>query len=332
MAGTKKSSDGNAPKKLSLYTVALDEAQCAKLGDYCAASSAFEATQTPYTKFSYKSKNVNIAAYVSGKVVISGKGTEDFVVDVLEPQITGVARLGYDEVHNPEWFEPHAGLDESGKGDLFGPVVAACVIADKAAVEKWIAAGIRDSKQIASDKKIFELEKIIRATPRAIVKTAFAKIEKYNALYPKFGNLNAFLGHLHFLALKESLAEARERGAEPPAWGLLDQFSQTPIVQRELSRNGVDFDLRMRTKAESDPVVAAASIVARATYVRELEKIGKLAGTRIPKGAGTDAKKAATAIFEKFGRERFGDFVKLHFKTAYEAQGIPPPVSAFRFH
>ena len=311
-------------KKLSLYTIALDALQIAKLGEICAENSTFAPTQTSYTHFSYKSKSqgVSIAAYTSGKVVISGKGTEDFITNILEPQVTGIARLGYDDVHNPEWFQTHAGLDESGKGDLFGPVVSACVIAGKDAVEKWLEAGVKDSKQVTSDKKIFELEKIIRSTPGVIVKTAFARIEKYNTLYKKFGNLNAFLGHLHFLALKEALAEAEETGAEIPAWGLLDQFSKSPIVQHNLTRNGISFDLKMRTKAESDPVVAAASIIARATYVREIEKISELAGIRVPKGSGAEAKKAATEIVRKFGVARFGEFVKLHFKTAHEAQTL----------
>lgn len=318
---TKLPSGDSSPQKTALYTLTLDAEQITKLGKICAENSAFEATQTAYTHFSYKSKSqgVTIAAYTSGKVVISGKGTEDFVVNTLEPQVTGIVRLGYDEVHNPEWFEHHAGLDESGKGDLFGPVVSACVIAEKSAVEKWLAAGVKDSKQISSDKKILELEKIIRATPGVIVKTAFARIEKYNTLYTKFGNLNTLLGHLHFLALKEALAQAEENGNALPAWGLLDQFSKSPIVQRNLARNGIDFDLRMRTKAESDPVVAAASIVARAVYIRELEKISEVAGTRLPKGSGAEAKKAATEIFRKFGAARFGEFVKLHFKTASEA-------------
>lgn len=313
----------NAPtqKKLSVYTLALDAAQGETLRAICAADSAFSPTETPYSNFSYKSKSraVNIALYTSGKLVVSGKGTEDFVTNILEPQVTGVARLGYDSVHNPEWFETHAGLDESGKGDLFGPVVSACVVAGAPAVEKWLAAGVRDSKTVGGDKKIFELEKIIRETPGVVVKTAFVRIEKYNELYQKFRNLNAFLGHLHFLALKEVLAEIIETGAAMPAWGLLDQFSKSPIVQCELSRNGIAFDLRMRTKAESDPVVAAASIVARATYVREIEKISELAGMRIPKGCGASAKKTAAEIFKKFGRNRFGEFVKLHFKTAAEA-------------
>jgi len=311
----------SAPRKLAVYTIELDAVAGEKLRDICSVDSGFSPMETPYSVFSYKSKSrgVNVVFYTSGKLVISGKGTEDFVTNILEPNVTGVARLGYENVHNPEWFEKHAGLDESGKGDLFGPVVAACVIAGKSAVEKWIAAGVRDSKSISSDKKIFELEKLIRGTEGVVVKAAFPRIEKYNLLYKKYGNLNALLGHLHFLALNEALAEAMESGGELPAWGLLDQFTKSPIVQRELSRNGIAFDLRMRTKAESDPVVAAASIVARATYVREIAKISEIAGMRIPKGCGEIAKKTATEIFRKFGRERYGEFVKLHFKTATES-------------
>src|SRR5690606_4441784 len=94
----------------------------------------------------------NVVGYKSGKLVVQGKGTEDFVRDVLEPQILGKAELGYEEVTHPEWFEPHAGLDEAGKGDFFGPVVAATVIADGAAVRAWRAAGVRDSKSITDDQ------------------------------------------------------------------------------------------------------------------------------------------------------------------------------------
>ena len=57
----------------------------------------------------------------------SKEAAEDFVRDVIEPEVTGAAKLGYDEVLHPDWYEPHAGLDESGKGDFFGPVIAALV-------------------------------------------------------------------------------------------------------------------------------------------------------------------------------------------------------------
>lgn len=306
---------------LTLWTETFTDAQIAALREFCADANGFEATETPYAIFSCRSKplKVTVVAYTSRKVVVSGKGTREFVENVVEPRITGVAKLGYDDVHHPEWFERHAGLDESGKGDLFGPLVSCCVIAGGDAVKSWIEAGVRDSKTVA-ESAIFELEKKIRATPGVVVKTATTTMPKYNALYAgKFGNLNTMLAHFHFVALREALFAARESAAGTPEWGLLDQFSKTPLVQRELARNGVDFDLRMRTKAESDPVVAAASIVARAVYVRAVKELEKIAGAALPKGCSAGTRKAGEALVAKFGRERFGEFAKLHFKTAEEA-------------
>ena len=325
MCALKKQND-SSEKQLTMWTSTLDEAQIAALGKICAEGNGFEATETPYAIFSYKSKplKINVTVYTSKKIVVAGKGTQEFVQNVIEPQVTGVARLGYDDVYHPEWFEYHAGLDESGKGDLFGPLVSCCVIAGAEAVKIWIDAGVRDSKTVA-ESSIFELEKMIRATSGVIVKTATTTMEKYNALYSgTFKNLNAMLAQFHFLSLREALFAAQQTPAGTPSWGLLDQFTKSPLVQRLLSRNGIDFDLQMRTKAESDPVVAAASIVARATYVRAIKDLEKQAGMSLPKGCSAGTRKAGEKLVEKFGRARFGAFAKLHFKTAYEAMGLTP--------
>ena len=132
-----------------------------------------------YTHFAFKAEaaTVNISAYTSGKVVIAGKGTEEFVQNTLEPEITGSPKLGYDEVLHPDWFETHAGLDESGKGDFFGPVVAATVIADKSAIDAWREAGAQDSKKMA-ESKIIELDRLIRNTKGAVVKTCLCSMPK----------------------------------------------------------------------------------------------------------------------------------------------------------
>ena len=193
-----------------------------------------------------------------------GKRTEDFVRDILEAEITGDPRMGYDEVHNPEWFELHAGCDESGKRDLFGPLVTACVIADGDMVRQWMELGVADSKKL-TDSSILKLDKEIRKTKGVVVKTAFARMAKYNELYRKFdNNLNKLLAWYHSKSLISALDE------RPVPWGLLDQFSKSkPVDPYVKDREG--FTLVSRTKAESDPVVAAASIVARAVYVRRNE-------------------------------------------------------------
>lgn len=303
-----------APKKLASYTAKLDDAQMEKLHAICEARG-FTPFEVAYTRFAYKADHlkINVAAYTSGKVVIAGKGTEDFVTNTLEPEVTGAAKLGYDEVLHPDWFEPHAGLDESGKGDFFGPVIAATVIADKPAIDAWRAAGVQDSKKIA-ESQIIKLDKLIRETKGVVVRTCFAGMPKYNEMMSRpRANLNSLLAWQHATALEQALLARRV------PWGLLDQFTEQPLVQRELARKKVEgFELRMRTKAEEDPVVAAASVVARAEFVRQMHTLSKKFGAKLQKGAGPLVKEQAAEIIAKFGARALGDFAKLHFRTAYE--------------
>jgi len=316
MARSAKQTSGDSPKKKTSYTLKLTDLQLAKLGD-ALSGRAWPTRNVPYARHAFDGDGVRVVAYESGKLVVQGGKTEDFVRNILEPEITGEFLLGYEEVNHPEWFEPHAGLDESGKGDLFGPVVSACVVADGDMVKKWMEADIRDSKTI-TDGAILKMAKSIKDTKGVVVKTAYTGMLKYNELYVKFGeNLNKLLAWLHGRALLDAL-EVRQ-----PKWGLLDQFSKQPLVQKYLKDPA--FELHMRTKAEEDPVVAAASIIARSTWLEQMKKLEELVGEPLPKGSGSQAKERARLLFEKFGEGRMGEFCKLHFKTAYEAMGKTPP-------
>jgi ribonuclease HIII len=311
--------DEKKPGRTS-YTIALTPEQAAKLKAWC-DHRLWSFFPVDHARFAFKGDHVNVVCYESGKCVVSGKKTEDFVTYVLENEITGDPRLGYDEVHHPDWFEPHAGLDESGKGDLFGPLVSACVIVGDGAIARgWMDAGVKDSKAISSDAAVLRLDRQIRATRGAAVRTVCAGMRKYNELYLKFGsNLNKLLAWMHARGLEEALK------LQPAPWGLLDQFTKQPLVQRNLREVPKGFELRMRTKAESDPVVAAASIVARAEFVRQLHALSEKAGEELVKGSGANAKAQAIRLVEKLGPDALGDFAKMHFRTALEALGRPVP-------
>lgn len=300
------------PRALSTYTLRLDDAQMERLRSIL-SGRGWESFDVAYARYAFRGRDCNVTAYESGKLVVAGKGTEEFVTMTLEPEVTRAPALGYDEVLHPERFEPHAGLDESGKGDLFGPVVAATVIADRPAIDGWIKAGVKDSKRIA-ESQIIKLDKLIRRTPGTAVATCLCGMRKYNLLMLRpHANLNRLLAWQHATALAKALS-----GKKVP-WGLLDQFSKQPLAQRELSKMGIrDFDLRMRTKAEEDPVVAAASVVARAEYVRQMHSLSRRFGGPLQKGAGPVAKEQASQIIARFGAGALGDFAKLHFRTAYE--------------
>jgi ribonuclease HIII len=304
--------DEEKPKKLSTYSLKLDDDQMEKLRALL-LGRGWESFDVAYARYAFKGRDCNVTAYESGKLVVAGKGTEEFVTMTLEPEITQAPKLGYDLVLHPEWFEAHAGLDESGKGDLFGPVIAATVIAERPAIEAWIKAGVKDSKRIA-ESQIINLDKLIRATSGVAVASCFCGMPKYNLLMSRpHANLNKLLAWQHATALVQAL------GRKKVPWGLLDQFSKQPLTQRELTKMGVkDFDLRMRTKAEEDPVVAAASVIARAEFVRQMHTLSKRFGGPLQKGAGPLVKEQAAQIIERFGVRSLGDFAKLHFRTAYE--------------
>lgn len=307
----RKKAIDSEPKKKTLHTVTLTDEQAEKL-DAWLDKHLWAPFDVNYAKFAYKGRDVNVVAYSSGKVVIQGKGSEEFVQFVLEPEITGFAQLGYDEALHPEWYELHAGVDESGKGDLFGPLVSACVVADGDAVRKWVADDLRESKKVSSDEAVLRMAREIKATKGVAVKVSYASMEKYNALYIKFGrNLNKLLAWFHATAITSAL---NERHAP---WGMLDQFTKQPLVQRQLDIP--NFELKMRTKAEEDPVVAAASIIARATYIYSMRKLSDECGIKLKKGASADVRKQAVEIVEKFGADALKRFAKLHFKTASEA-------------
>ena len=322
MAYSKKNTNTEKKeKKLSIYTIKLNEDQMDKLKQWC-DQRMWDCYDVAYARFAFRSKNdkVNLVAYESGKLVIQGKGTEEFVSHVLELEVTGEPRLGYEEFYHPEWFEPHAGLDEAGKGDLFGPLVSCCVIADGDMVRDWIKKGLKDSKKM-TDNKAIQLERQIRRTKGVVIQYAFCGMPKYNQLMNKpAANLNKLLAWMHARSLEGALKKKRV------PWGLLDQFSKKPLVNDYFKDQS--FELKMRVRAEDDPVVAAASVCARVEFLRQMKKLSDIFGDNLLKGAGAKVKEQAKKVLDSVGRERFGEFVKLHFKTAYEVQGLRPPQKA----
>jgi len=179
---------------LTTYTVALTDAQVKALRGLL-EERGFSFVPRPYTIFFAQKDKLSAAVYEKGpKLLLQGKGIEDFVSFELEPKILGEARLGYEEIHRPEMFEPHFGIDESGKGDFFGPLVIAGVFTDRAVAQTFLQNGIQDSKRIGSDTRIRALAKIIRKTPGVVFDVVLIGPERYNDLYEKFANLNRLLG------------------------------------------------------------------------------------------------------------------------------------------
>lgn len=268
----------------------------------------------PYTLFFAQKEKLSVAVYEKGpKVLLQGKGMEEFVQFQLEPKILGEAKLGYEEVHSPEMFEPHFGVDESGKGDFFGPLVIAGVYVDRGIARKFLEAGIQDSKRIGSDARIRSLADTIRKTQGALANTVVIGPERYNVLYEKFGNLNSLLGWGHARVI-ENLLE--KKPSCPRA--LSDKFADARVIERSLLQRGRAIKLEQRTKAESDLAVAAASIIARETFIDWLEQRSKALGLKLGRGVSGPIKETARKVVEAHGPEFLREVAKVHFRTAHE--------------
>mgnify|MGYP002623912405 CR=1 FL=1 len=306
---------------LTLYTSPLTREQAEKLRSLL-EQEEWEFEPKQYTLFSARKGKVNVTVYEKGpKVLVQGAGTEEFVKFRLEPEILGEARLGYEEVHNPEMFEPHFGIDESGKGDFFGPLVIAGVYTNRDITRQLMEAGIADSKKIGSDKRIRSLAEVIRKTPGVKMNVAVISPRRYNDLYAKIGNLNRLLAWGHARVIENLL----ELQPDCPR-ALSDQFGNPALIERSLMEKGSTIRLDQRTKAESDVAVAAASILAREKFIDWLDRLGKTHGFKtFPRGVGPQVKSVAEELVAKHSPDILREVAKLHFKTATELMQGPLP-------
>ncbi|SPP63419.1 ribonuclease HIII [Nitrospira lenta] len=198
------------------------------------------------------------------------------------------------------------GLDESGKGDYFGPLVVAAVFVDAVTQSELALMRVRDSKKI-SDGRILEMAPDIKTIcPHSIVAIG---PQKYNELYAKIKNLNRLLAWGHARALENLLDKV------PCGRAIADQFGDERLILDALQAKGRMIVLEQRPKAESDMAVAAASILARAEFLIRLTRLSDEVGTTLPKGASSTVELAARMVMKKHGQERLEHVAKLHFKT-----------------
>jgi len=199
------------------------------------------------------------------------------------------------------------GVDEAGKGDYFGPLVIAACYSDDNIEKAFLGFGLRESKKV-SDSRAFLLEKEIKKiTPFEIVVIG---PEKYNELHAKIGNLNKLLAWGHARALENLLAKVN------PLEVVSDQFGNKRFIENALLKKGKGVKLTQQTRAEIVPAVAAASILARAEFLRRLDSISNDTGLLIPKGAGAPVDEAGVRFVSKFGREELSKVAKIHFKNS----------------
>jgi ribonuclease HIII len=295
---------------VNTFVATIDLALASKLQSDL-QEQGFTLTKPPYTLFSAQKSGVSCTLYTSGKLTVQGKQKDDFIAFYLEPEILQSIAYTYPEVGVD--MTPHIGVDEAGKGDFFGPLCIAGVQASEEGIKKLLKIGVKDSKQMG-DKAIIAMAAKIRAEfPHTVIRIF---PEKYNEMYSSFKNLNRLLAWGHSTAIAELVEKTGCRQA------LIDQFSKEDLVGAALKKKNLSLTLKQRPKAEEDPVVAAASILARAAFVSGIETLSQEVGFELPKGASTLVIAAGRKLMKKVGGDKFGRFAKLHFKTYQEVLSL----------
>lgn len=206
--------------------------------------------------------------------------------------------------------EGHIGVDESGKGDFFGPlVIAACYVGPEHLAE---LEGVKDSKKLTDPMAIKLAAKIKRVCPHKLVVIGPAK---YNDLYEQIRNLNNLLAWGHARAIEEVLA------LQPSRTVISDQFANPALLKRKLFEKGRQIELISMVRGEADIAVAAASVLARAEFLWRLKGLSAECGMELPKGASPQVIAAGKRLVAQKGPEALRNVAKLHFKTTQSVLG-----------
>ena len=298
------------------YSIELSRDEAAALKKKLAADAAYRTCTREYADYCFESESVNVAFYPKkGRLLIQGRGADDFVKQVLQlnPETSAPAK----STTLPALVDttPHFGVDESGKGDYFGPLVVAGVYTDERCAAELVRLGCRDSKAISDDKKIHAIAEKIKKTAGVVYEVICIGPRRYNELYEEIGNLNRLLawGHARVIAALHEKMPSCPRA-------LSDQFANEWVLKRALGQRRIPVQLEQRTKAESDVAVAAASILARDRFVQWMQQTAAASNCPMPLGCGPHVTRAAQHFVATHGRERLPDVAKLHFKVTQKLQ------------
>lgn len=267
----------------------------------------FTLTVPEHTHFSAKGVGVSCTLYLSGKLVVQGKEAGPFLEFYLEPEILHTFSHTHPEATLQVDLTPRIGMDESGKGDFFGPLAIAGVYAADDEVVELARMGVCDSKTL-SDSAVGRLAPAIEKL--CLHHAVVISPSRYNEMYESFRNLNQLLAWGHATVMEQLVMKSGCQNV------ILDQFAYGHVMETALKRQKLEISLTQRHRAEEDVVVAAASILARHHFLKSLQELSRRYEITLPKGASPAVIQAGRQFVTRYGSEELPHVAKMHFKTA----------------
>ncbi len=277
-----------------------------------------ESRDEPHCEYAYvfasDSGRLIVRQYENGRLHMQGsaKDLHREVVERLKELVEDAGEVSHSRLH----AFPHGGSDEAGKGDVFGPLVVTVVYIADEDVRRLREAHVMDSKRL-SDRRCQNLAANLKSwLPGRWVTSAIFPVQ-YNAMYSRLKrrgrNLNHLLARLHADCIV-NLADRVNCESRPTV--VVDKFASENLLLKEISDEQVE--VIQLERAERDPAVAAASILARAEFLRGLCWMGKMLGCELPKGAGQNTIQVGRRLVECWGHRLLELVAKMHFSTVQD--------------
>lgn len=281
------------------------------------ARLGFKFETRPHQAFLARGPELTVNLYNSGKVVLGGKDeilkreVEFFISKLSGEKITTGKS---DKIKKDYSGIIRIGVDEVGKGDYFGPLVVGGALLDDKDEEFLKKNGVRDSKNM-TDPAIVKMAEVIRSRlGKEKYDDVWITPKKYNQLFRQYGNMNKILGWGHARVI-ENLLEKNPSCA----LAISDKFGKPEYINDALMEKGKKVQMVQFPGGEKDIAVAAASILARDTFLKKMHDMGKKYGLKFPKGA-VHVIDFAARFMEKYGESELEEVAKLHFRTTQKAK------------
>ncbi len=275
----------------------------------------------PHQEFLGRKGSAVVNLYENGKLVLGGSDVE--LLDEIERHATdlGAAPAEKKDAEMPplEVSFPHIGTDEVGKGDYFGPLVTAGVLATPEIAKELARIGVKDSKLLSDTTVANKASQIRKLCGPKLHRIVIIPPLRYNILIRDMKNVNRLLGWAHARAIEDLLANG-----EDCSLAVADQFGDPGYIRDSLMARGRQIELVQTPKAERDVAVAAASILARDTFLRKRDELSRAYGVEFPKGS-SNVIDFGKRLIEEHGPEILPNVAKLHFRTTVQITGGPIP-------
>jgi len=237
------------------------------------------------------------------KIILQGN-TDSLLYREIDSVIFN--KLPLTQTENDDLIEPdeYIGTDESGKGDIFGPLVIAAVYVNKDTANQLMRIGVKDSKEIKNGK-IFNLANEIKNICDGSYTVLVLDPVEYNRQYNEYRNLNRLLDVSHSSVIEELLERLN------PGTIITDQFCKNPL---SVSKNPLYRDKKFLQFAKGERYigVAAASILARDAF-EQWFTTKESEGIALPKGASNEVIRFLKQVIKSYGRDEFVRLTKNHF-------------------